>query len=141
MNITLELADEQYKGIEARDFARRFGVAPEDHYWTGQRISDAFTREPECEVDEAFARAWFASDQVESTATVPTVLLTFEDRVTPEKIHCRVTFAELAPERIKELYVAVRFRGLQQQVDRLKTQIVELGGNPEPEEVEVDDDE
>lgn len=143
--IRLQLCGERLSGLEAVDECRRLGLPDSselyfaEHDW---RQTGAVT--PKLEVAEPFARAYFAPQQTDSTASVPRRLLTRGDLFPISCNPAAVTFGEIAPERIRELYLAVRFAGLEAEVARLTAErdaLRERLDETEPEEAEDEIDE
>lgn len=101
--ISLYLKGVKLNGIQALDFCRSKNL-PDTVY-----IYESFPR-IDCDVDEMFARSWFPSDCVVSDGETATV-----DMLVPGELvlnEQRLNFAELSDARIKELFIAAKFRRL-----------------------------
>jgi len=141
---TLELVPgghERISGTAALDVCRRLGIA--DSTWIVWERNKGIVgyKEPSCEVDENFARAWFTPEQTTSGANIPLAMLTRGDvRYCNESNTWAICLADLSPERIKQLYIACRFAGCRAEVERLtqerdalKDRLAHYEPEPEPE--------
>ena len=119
--ICLDLCGEELSGVEALDQRRILGLSETAGvFFAPARSGQRGARLATCEVSESFARAYFAPRATESTAKVPRVLLTQGDlSLCCEGNSKAVTFSDISSERIKELYLAVRFLGLKKEIERL----------------------
>jgi hypothetical protein len=125
--VKLDLVGYELSGLEALDVARRFGLPDTSRVlFTSSRMQKG-AHQPQCEVGEAFARAYFGEKQTGADSSVPYRMLAKGDvRLACEGNSSAVTFAELTPQRIQELYLAVRFQACRDQVERLQARIDEL---------------
>lgn len=120
--LNLEIVEFQLSGFSALDLSRRLGLADS----TSLSNARGHSSTAQCQVEESFARLWFGDLQTEGTAEVPIDLLSAGD----VRYACdgyAIAFADdLDPARIKELYVAVRFRACREQVSRLQARLDEF---------------
>jgi hypothetical protein len=140
--VQLVFAEEEFSGLVALEAARRLGLADTSRlqgvsryvgYPGSRKLASA-------EVAEEFARAWFGEKQTESTATVPLALLVAADvSQQPDKNWLFEWAESITPERICELYVAVRFRGCRAQVERLENEVARLATELNEAGVEIED--
>lgn len=128
--IRVSLSESRLTGLEALD-RRRALALPDDNTLSFSKpgsayegISDSVT----CEVDESFARLWFAPGSNWSEIEIGDALLAPSDVAASaynnfENVGFR---PDLPAERIRELYIAARFRACREQVRRLKDRIAQL---------------
>lgn len=125
--IILNLVPKDINGVVALDRARALGLPDTTHLWFVSGGSQKGAQKVSCEVGEAFARAYFAANHVEEEAIIPEHFLALGDvRMACEGNSYAVTFADLSPARVKELYLAVRFAACRYEVQRLETELDEL---------------
>lgn len=137
MNIRLELVYKNLSGLEALDKRRVLGLPDGDSLTFTTNTNQSGFRIPYLNIDEGFARAWFGSEQITSYAKVPMEMLVKGDvQFCNESNDYAVTFANLTPERIKELYVAVRFAACREQVARLQQELDTLKAPQQEEQKE-----
>jgi len=124
--VSITLSEWQCQGIEALDKRRAWGIREGTHISLGDPNQSGIRWRLETETSEEFARAWFRKDLDHSSCTIPVELLAKGDVAQCEANNYAVGFAELTPERTKELYVAARFHATRQQVERLTEERDEL---------------
>lgn len=110
--IYLKLVGDAPSGIKALDLCRAMKFNSEN-----TSLCIGSKEETSCEVDETFARAWFHPEQTYSTVTIPLAMVAPGDLV----LQCQSLKWALAMsgERMRELYVAARFRAERNKADRL----------------------
>jgi hypothetical protein len=110
--ITIKLAPVSRSGIEALDFCRAYGLPETAHvYGISSRAQVTI------EVDEAFARAWFDREALyEDEEITHDMLLPGEMILTGQA----VALAELEPARIRDLFIAARFRSLRAELEEAR---------------------
>lgn len=102
--ITIFLKTVALTGIQALDFCRSKGLADSPRIFNNDRPNIG------CNVDEAFVRSWFDSDSsMSDNEAVDIDMLVSGELVLSGP---RLDFAELSDTRIKELFIAAKFRRL-----------------------------
>jgi hypothetical protein len=133
--IQIALTEIEFKGLEALDRARAWGLGDRTYLVLGSPFQ-AGRFEPVAEVDEAFARSHFRNDQRKGHVAVPPELLKKGDvRMALEENNEAVTFADIPAERIEELFLATRaWQKDQPGIDHARVSIERLSGTlGEPE--------
>lgn len=117
--VVLQLPAFELFGLQALDFRRLHGLPDGTNVWLISNGCQAGQQSARVDVPEAFARAWFGQQQVTAEVTIRVELLTRGDlRMACEGNGRAITFADLSPERVQQLYVATRFATLQEQLER-----------------------
>ena len=132
--IKLTLVNDNFTGLEAHEIRTRLGLSEGTSAYFTTDYGQSGAHIPCVPVDEAFARAWFTPTQETSSAAVPSsMLVTGDARLATQQEHNNyaITFTELPVERVKELYVAVRFAACRAQVARLTEELAELKAKSE----------
>jgi hypothetical protein len=124
--ITISLSGGYVTGLEALEKRRLLGLPDGVGLSVAGRVVTG-CHEPSCDVDEHFARTWFGRSQASSDADIPVRLVQSGD---VKAIGTNaMTFADITPERIRELYVAARIQGIMGENERLKQKLAALESN------------
>lgn len=150
-SISIKLAkSESLSAIRALDFRRKFGLADGTQLSFTAAIDNGRNVILQAPVSEGFARAWFDGG-VTSLAEVPVAFLQpgelelvkwviGQGNVADPEGDTASLVTTLSPERIVELYIAVRFAACRAQVSRLSEKVEELKAKLPSEDADDDED-